>query len=412
MTQTTLAQSELFAQVRDPANRPNPYPLFARLREAPVSLQADGTYVVSTYREIVALLHDPRISSDIRKSSRGLAPGASGGLMPQRRQGNPTFLTLDPPEHDRLRRQVMRQFTPDRVQGMQDQIVGLVNGLIDAQRGRGQIDVVENLAYPLPVTVICDLLGVPHQDEPRFHPWADALAGSLDPVQGRSDADLQRTAQAAMQMAEYMTGLIAARRAQPGDDLLSGLVAGNSPDGPMDERDLLSTMILLLVAGHETTVNLITNGMLTLLRHPDELDRLRRNPDRAIETVEEVARYEPPVQFRTRTTLTEIEVAGVTIPKGASVVLLLASGSRDPARFPDAERFDPDRPDNEHLGFGGGIHYCVGAPLARLEGQIALSTLARRLVNPRLVADPPPYRKNAALRGPEHLLVTFDRMLD
>ncbi len=171
-------------------------------------------------------------------------------------------------------------------------------------------------------------------------------------------------------------------------------------------------MGLLLLAGHETTVNLLTNGMFTLLRHPEVLDRLHRDPNFVINTVEEVLCYDPPVQFRTRTTLTDVEVAGVSIPKGATVLLLLASGSRDPARFPDPERFDPDRSDNEHLGFGSGIHYCIGAPLARLEALVALSTLARRLVNPRLVADPPPYRQNASLRGLEHLLVAFDRLID
>jgi cytochrome P450 len=305
----------------------------------------------------------------------------------------------------------MHQFTPERVEQMGDQIVQLVNSLLDAQRDRGQLDIVDDLAYPLPVTVICHLLGVPREDEPRFHAWATPLARSLDPAQGMSEAEVQQTAQAAMQMGQYMSGLLAARRSQPGDDLLSALVAGNDPAGQMNEQALLSTMVLLLVAGHETTVNLITNGMLTLLRHPDALARLRETPDVVINTVEEVLRFDPPVQFRTRTTLTDVEVAGVTIPKGATVVLLLASGSRDPKRFPDAEHFVPDRPDNEHLGFGGGIHYCVGAPLARIEAQVALSTLARRLVNPRLFADRPPYRQNASLRGPEHLFVMFDRLV-
>ena len=178
----------------------------------------------------------------------------------------------------------------------------------------------------------------------------------------------------------------------------------------MDEQELLSTMALLLVAGHETTVNLIANGTLALLRHPNVLDRLRHEPDLVVTLVEEVMRYDPPVQFRTRTTLAEVEAAGMIIPEGATVVLLLASGSRDPARFPDADRFVPDREDNQHLGFGGGNHYCVGAPLARIEAHIALGALARRLVDPRLVADPPPYRQNAALRGPEHLFVQFDRL--
>ena len=413
MTQANMARGKLFAQILDPANRPNPYPLYARLREAPVALQEDGTFVVSTYREIVALLHHPSISSDERKSTRGAgALVASGKLAPEGREDNPPFIFLDPPAHDRLRRLVMHQFTPERVENMRDQVGQLVNNLLVAHREGSQLDIVDDLAYPLPVAVICHLLGVPREDEPRFHAWATPLARSLDPAQGMSEAEVKQAAQAAMQMGGYMAGLIAERGAQPGDDLLSGLLAGADPDGRMDERDLVVTMILLLVAGHETTVNLITNGMLTLLRHPDALQRLREDPDSVINVVEEVLRFDPPVQFRTRTTLADVEVAEATIPKGGTVVLLLASGNRDPVRFPEPERFEPHRPDNEHLGFGGGMHYCVGAPLARLEAQIALGTLARRLVNPRLVADPPPYRDNAALRGPEHLLVRFARLAD
>jgi cytochrome P450 len=171
-------------------------------------------------------------------------------------------------------------------------------------------------------------------------------------------------------------------------------------------------MILLLIAGHETTVNLIANGALTLLRHPAELERLRDDSGRAIRVVEEVLRFEPPVQFIARFALADIEVGGVTIPRGSGIRLMLAAGNRDPARFADPDRFDPDRPDNEHLGFSGGIHYCVGAPLARIEGHVALAALAHRLVNPRLVEDPPPYRPNAVLRGPRHLLVDFDGIHD
>ena len=199
--------------------------------------------------------------------------------------------------------------------------------------------------------------------------------------------------------------------ARPGDDLLSGLLSGDGPEAPMTREEVLSNAALLLVAGHETTVNLITNGMLTLLRHPEVLDRLRRGdePDLVARVVEELLRYEPPVQFLpNRNTLDDIEVAGTTIPKGSPVTLVLAAGSRDPAHVPDPDRFDPDREHNEHLGFGGGIHYCFGAPLARPETQIALTELARRLENPRLVDDPPPYRPNPILRGPRHLLVEFD----
>ena len=411
MTQASADQGELFAQVLDTANRPDPYPLYTRLRESPVSLQDDGTYVVSTYAEISLLLHDPRISSDERKSDRGAgALVASGRLTPEGEEANPAFIFLDPPDHDRLRRVVMGQFTPARVAGMHERVVELVEGLLDAQRDHGRLDVVDDFAYPLPVTVICELLGVPREDEPRFHSWATALARSLDPAEGMAEKDVRQAAQSAMQMIEYLGGLVAERRARPTDDLLSGLVAGDDPAGRMDERELLSTMSLLLVAGHETTVNLVTNGVLTLLRQPDALEWLRGDSEIVVPLVEEVLRYDPPVQFRTRTTLADIDLAGVTIPKGASVAILLASGSRDSARFRNADDFVPDRADNQHFGFGGGIHYCVGAPLARIEARTALGALARRLVGPRLLTDLPPYRDNASLRGPEHLFVEFDGM--
>lgn len=412
MTQT---QNNLFAQVLDHSHITNPYPLYAQLRENPVSLQEDGTYVVSTYAEINMLLHDPRVSSDERKRTRKSAIQAASqqsSPQPGQEEINPPFIFLDPPRHDVLRRQVMDRFTPERVEGLRNQIRQNVGELLTAQRERGQIDIVDDFAYPLPVTVICELLGVPRADEGRFHEWADTLAGVLDPGNTVSEEEIKRVNEAAKQIREYMINLIANLRAHPGDNLLSGLLASDNASEQMSDRDLISTAILLLIAGHETTVNLVTNSMLTLLRNPEALEQLRQNPDLAYSLVEEVLRYDPPVHFRTRTTLTDINMAGVTIPKGAPMVLLLASGSHDPRRFQDPERFEPTRADNEHLGFGGGIHYCVGAPLARIEAHIALQELSRRLVAPRLVTDPPPYRDNAALRGPRHLLVNFDSLRD
>ena len=400
MTQMTETAAELFAQILDPANRPDPYPLYARLRETPVAPLADGYFAVSNYADVAALLHDPRMSKDQRKTELPLTAA-------QRLEPRP-FLFLDPPEHDRLRRLVMHQFTPARVDALHDRIVALVDGLLDAHRDQSRIDVINDLAYPLPVTVICELLGVPREDESRFHVWADTLAHSVDPDPG------QKTDQAAifagLELRDYMQKLVAERQAHPRDDLLSGLAAGEDPAGRMDDANLVVTMILLLIAGHETTVNLIANGALTLLRNPAELERLRDQPERAIRVVEEVLRFEPPVQFISRFALADIEIGGVTIPRGSGIRLMLAAANRDPARFAHPDRFDSDRPDNEHLGFSGGIHYCVGAPLARIEGQVALAVLARRLVNPRLVEDPPPYRPNAVLRGPSHLLVDFDQL--
>ncbi|MFJ9736736.1 cytochrome P450 [Streptomyces sp. NPDC101166] len=403
----------LLHQILDYSNRADPYPIYEELRRTPVLHEEDGPYVVSTYYEIRSLLHDPRISSDARNlASTTRDPLAESsedeGALP------PSFLRLDPPEHDRLRRMTNRPFgpphTPHRVDGMRGELRDIVSGLIDGIKEPGRIDLVDQFSYPFPVTVICRLLGIPREDEARFHSWAETIAASLDPD---PDADpTQRgkeSHEARMQLGMYLAGLIEERRKKPVDDMLSALATAKGEDGAMTTMELLSTAALLLIAGHETTVNLVTNGMLTLLRHPDVLERLRADPRLAVPIVEELLRYEPPVQLvPQRTTVADIELHGVTIPKGASLWLVLASGNRDPRRFDDPDRFDPDRRDVQHLGLGSGIHSCFGAPLARLEAQLALSELARRLVNPRLLEDPPPYRRNAVLRGPRHLPIACD----
>ncbi|MER5462080.1 cytochrome P450 [Streptomyces sp. NPDC002668] len=409
-----MTQATLLGQILDHANRADPYPLYTELRKTPVYREEDtNTYVVSNYWEIKGLLHDPRISSD----ARNLSPQAAGALPDQEEDESalpPTFLKLDPPEHDRLRRMTMRPFgppeTPRRVHNMRGELSKIVSDLIDDFGDREQIDLVDNFSYPFPVTVICRLLGIPREDEARFHTWADTIAASLDPDPSEDPTERRRIAQTARtDLGVYLAGLIDERRKAPGDDMLSALATEHGPDGQMSQMEVLSTAALLLIAGHETTVNLITNGMLTLLRNPDVLKRLRTEPQLAVPLVEELLRFEPPVQLLPqRTTLADIEVAGTTIPKGASLWLVLASGNRDPQRFLDPDRFDPDRKDNQHLGLGSGIHNCFGAPLARLEAQIALTELARRLDNPRLLEDPPPYRQNAVLRGPRHLNIAFD----
>jgi cytochrome P450 len=404
-----MAEASIFQQILDPANRADPYPLNAELRRTPVTREADGTYVVSAYEEVVALLHDPRISSDQRR-----CPGLRGDASEEEVPGvPPPFIRRDPPEHDRLRELATRPFgppcTPDRIEGLRPWLTELADRLIDALAGRSRVDLVDDFAYPMPVTAICHLLGVPREDEPRFHRWADELITSIDPTTGTLEERRRKGDQVRAALAEYFAGLVDARTRQPGDDLLSGLLTDAGPHGPMSRADLLSTAGLLLVAGHETTVNLIANGMQTLLRHPDVLDRLRHDPDLVVPLVEELLRYEPPVQFLpNRCVRADVAIAGTTIPQGSQVVLVLAAGSRDPDRFPDPDRFDPARPDNEHLGFGSGIHYCFGAPLARVEAQVALPALARRLGNPRLVEDPPPYRPNPVLRGPRHLPVDIE----
>jgi cytochrome P450 len=408
-----MAEASIFDQILDPANRASPYPLYAELRKTPVMRQADGSYVVSSYDEIVALLHDPRVSSDPRNRPDVADDPEAEGLPP----GVPfSFIQRDPPEHDRLRELAMRPFgppgTPGRIEGMRPWLTEVTAGLIDNLAGRSRIDIVEDFAYPLPVTAICTILGVPREDQPRFKVWADALIQNIDPTTGPFAQRIRRSQQVRAELGQYLGGLADAHARQPGDDLISGLLTDTGPHAPMARGDLLSTASLLLVAGHETTVNLITNGMLTLLRHPDVLGRLRREPGMIAGLVEELLRYEPPVQMRTnRATLADIDIAGTTIPAGSPLALVLAAGNRDPGRFPDPDRFDPDRTDNEHLSFASGIHYCFGAPLARVETQVALPALARRLVNPRLVADPPPYRPSPELRGPRHLLVDIDGVI-
>jgi cytochrome P450 len=406
-----MAQASIYDQVLDPASRANPFPLYAELRKTPVARQDDGTYVVSTYHAIVALLHDPRVSSDPRNR-----PDV-GDAMPASEDGPPglppAFINRDPPGHDRLRATAMRQFgpphTPGRVDGMRPWLTEIAAGLIDKLATKNSTDIVDDFAYPLPVTAICKILGVPLEDQPRFHGWADAIIEAVDPTTGTFEERMRRRNQVMAELGQYLNELADTRARQPGDDLISGLLTDTGGLGPMPRDDLLATADLLLVAGHETTVNLITNGMLTLLRNPGVLERLSHEPGLIVTLTEELLRYEPPVHMLpTRTTLDDIDIAGTTIPAGSPVVLVLAAGSRDPARFPEPDRFDPDRTDNQHLGFGGGIHYCFGAALARTEAQVALPELARRLVNPRLVADPPPYRPNPVLRGPRHLQVDYD----
>ncbi len=437
-----MIQQSLYEQVLDYANRANPYPLYSQLRQTPITRQTDGSYVVSTYREIVSLLHDPRIGSDFRKRSvRERNPAGSqinqepvsenqaqeaGAEVSSPNQGSetevvPSFIGLDPPEHDRLRRQATWPFgpphTPGRVAEMEPQLIRLANQQIDTMKGKASIDIVEDFAYPIPVTMISELLGVPYEDQPHLHALSEAIIEGIDLDPQESPEEQKRrqeqSGQTFKELENYMETLIKRHRKKPGSDLLSGLVIDYGPDGPMSQADIVSTASLLLIAGHETTVNLITNGMLTLLRHPDVLERLQHEPNLVIRLVEELLRYEPPVQILpNRVALADINIGGTTILKGSPVILLLASGNRDSARFPDPDKFDPDRRDNMHLGFGSGIHYCYGAPLARLETQIALTELVRRLENPRLMNEPPTYRQSATLRGPRHLFVEIDGVRD
>jgi cytochrome P450 len=318
----------------------------------------------------------------------------------------------DPPEHNRDRSMVMRHFGPPHrpgfVASLEASITKYAENSLDRLRGRTRMDVVDDYAYPLPVTVICDVLGVPHEDEPQFSVWTKAISLLASPDALADPETALRGSAASQEASQYMFGLVQRRKTDPGDDMISDMVHDDSPDGRLSDEQIVSNAIILLIAGHETTVNAIDNGILLLLRNPDQLERVRDDPGLMPGAFEEILRLEPPVQFRDRTTLSDIPVAGVTIPRGATVQLSYAAANRDPKRFPDPDRFDPERLDNQHLSFNTGLHYCFGAPLARLEGLIALNTWLRRVKNPRLVQDPPPYRQSPALRGPAEMLVDFD----
>ncbi|MGY5013275.1 cytochrome P450 [Streptomyces sp. 900105755] len=391
----------MLRRILDYSARADPYPLYAELRGTPVARQEDGSYVVSTYREITDVLNDPRLSSDVRNLSRPTPSGEGGAPS--------SFIHMDPPEHDRLRRMAMRHFgpphTPGLVTGLEGFLTATVGGLVDELAGKERIDVVDDLAFPLPVTVVCHLLGVPREDEPRFRRWVNDIMNSVDyDPETDPKARLDNGVRARNDLRQCLGRLVEQRHGHPGDDLLSRLANDDGPDGRMTDADIVATAKLLLIAGHETIVNLITNGMLTLLRHPHVLQRLRDEPNLIVPLVEELLRYEPPVHIIPwRAAYSDVTVADTVIPQGSQIMLMLAAGSRDPKRFHDPDRFDPDRHDNQHLGFGSGIHLCFGGPLARRETQIALTELVRRLDRPRLVVDPPPYRRSPVLRGPVHL---------
>ncbi|MFJ6635076.1 cytochrome P450 [Streptomyces sp. NPDC091376] len=397
-----MTTDSISAQITDYANRADPYPLYAELRKTPVLREDDGTYLVSTYYEVRNLANDPRLSNDTRHRPPGHArpgqPAEETGLPP-------SFIFTDPPVHDRLRETINRPFGPPHsprfLDDMRGDLAKVVTELLDAFEGKDQVDIVDDFAYPLPVTAICKVLGVPREDEPLFHGWADALASSVDPQSGGNGKE--KAQRARQDIGAYLSDLIETKRRHPGPGMLSALAPEMTPS------DLEATAVLLLVAGHETTVNAITNTTLTLLRHPGVLDRFHKEPDLAVPLIEEVLRYEPPVQFVPwTTTLADVDVAGTTIPKGSPVWLMIAAANRDPRRFENPDRFDPDREDNEHLGFYTGIHYCFGAPLARMELHLAVPELFRRVTFSRLLEDPPPYRANAVLRGPRHLPVAIE----
>jgi len=388
----------------DPAFVANPYPTYHRLRaEDPVHHSPLGFWVLTRYEDVSSVLRDPRF---IKEPLAALVAARFGADVP--RGLGLSMLDRDPPDHTRLRSLVSKAFTPRVVEGLRPRIQQIVDGLIARAQAAGSMDLIEEFAYPIPVNVICEMMGVPIEDHERFKGWSLDIARGLDSILLPPDSDVPRRSAAARHaISDYFRQLIAARRTSPRGDLLSALIAAEEVGDKLNEEELIATCILLLIAGHETTVNLIGNGVLALLRHPDELRRLRQTPALIASAVEELLRYDGPVQRTARVAGDDVTIGGRTIRKGDMVMPFIGAADRDPAQFPDPDRLDLGRGDNRHIAFGWGIHFCLGAPLARVEGQIAIDTLVRRLPRLALVAEHAEYRQSLTLRGLKTLPVNF-----
>jgi cytochrome P450 len=361
--------------------------------------------VFSGFQNCDEVLRHPSASVDRSKST--LAQRMFADRINVRPQGPPMFLFLDPPDHTRLRKLVSKAFAPKVVNELVPEINGLVDELLDSIAQRGRFDVISDLAYPLPVAVICRLLGVPLKDEPEFGRVSALVAQALDPffaITGEPAEGMQERLQAALWLREYLHDLIDQRRSQPGDDLLSRLIEVEESGDQLAEEEIVSTCSLLLIAGHETTVNLIANAVLAMLRHPAQWAALGADPERASAVIEETLRYDPPVQLVARIAADDMTIGDTRIAKGDSMMLLLAAAGHDPAEFERPDTFDPDRKAVRHLAFGKGLHYCLGAPLARLEATIALSAVTARFPDARLDGEPV-YKPNVTLRGMSALSV-------
>jgi cytochrome P450 len=419
-----MTPEEAWTEAMKHENRADPYPFFAELRKTPVARVANGVYAVTGYEELIALAHDPRVSSDMRRSplggrAREITDPAVAEMI-ERYGADLSFIQQDPPDHDRARRSCMRYFgpphSPDVIPGQERLCQQIVHDMLDKAMGKTRMDVVDEFAYPLPVDVICHVLGVPLEDEPLFHAWvSDAMAGLFDlgPEIETEEGQARRAkgVKAGQDLKNYIIELVERAAKSPCPGMISQLVHDDGPDGPMSPSEIVNNTILLFVAGHDSTVNLISHCVLTVLRNPWSIELLRSKPDLIPGAIEEVLRLQSSVQFfPSRSALADIEIAGTTIPKGSPIFLMYGAANRDPRRFSDPDAFDPARRDNEHVGWGRGIHVCFGGPLARLEVNTAFEAFLRRVDNPRLVQDPPPYRISQVFRGPRHVLIDFDEV--
>jgi cytochrome P450 len=388
----------------DPAVLADPHPVLAELRESDPVHRLEGAtglpiWMVTRYDDVLAALSDPRLSNDPHHAS-ALTEVLRGDFLSR------SMIGTDPPEHTRLRRLVSKAFTARRVEGLRPRVQEITDSLLDRISPRGHADLVADFGLPLPITVIGELLGIPEADRDRFREWTDEMLDRpFDP-----GSDLALVAAARERMHGYLADLVAAKRARPADDLLTDLVETTDEGERLDAQELLAMTFLLLIAGYVTTVSLIGNGTLALLRQPGQLDRLRADPSLVPQLVEELLRFDGPVNpGLTRFALEDLEIGGVRIPRGDMVMLAIAAADRDPRRFSDPDRLDVGAVDPGHLAFGHGIHYCLGAPLARLEGQVAFTALLTRLPGLALAAreDELRWTGGGVLRSLRELPVTF-----
>jgi cytochrome P450 len=375
----------------------SPYPRYRALREDGAGQHRSylGLTTFYRYQDCAAILRDPRW-------------GKGEGMRKSEQNGSRlrnSFMRQDPPEHTRLRRLVAKAFSASVVEGLRARIQGIADDLIDRMPADAEVDLMAGYAYSLPVTVICELLGVPVADRELFGAWTEALARGEDPDTELTAAERAQRRQASVDFRRYFARLAGRRRRHPGDDLLSRLIEIRDDGDRLDDADLQATCVLLLFAGHETTVNLIGNGTYALLRHPPQLAMVRSGRVDGTGWVHELLRYDPPIQMVSRAALTDVSYGGRDYAKGESVLLMLGSANHDPEVFADPQRLDLTRPNVRHLAFGLGIHFCLGAALAQLEGEIAVGTLLRRIPGLAVAGDGPRYKTNIAMRGLRELPV-------
>ncbi len=367
----------------------NPHPILAHMRvEAPVYKSThfemgSRPWLLMRYDDSVSLLKDERFTKDLLRRPGNEHLNRNDLMVQAATTINRHMLTVDPPDHTRLRGLVHKAFTPRMIRALEARIHQITNDLLDRVQGQNRMDFMRDFALPLPVTVIADLLDVPAADQGKFREWTQAIV-----MDGLKGADSDRVATATLEFIMYFHQLFDERRAHPGDDLISGLVQVEEAGDKLDAQELISMVFLLLVAGHETTVNLLANGTLALMQHPDQMQKLRAHPELAESAVEEMLRYDGPVGTSTmRWALEDVEIHGRMIPAGDMVLSSLLAANRDPDVFPNPNTFDITRDPNRHIAFGNGIHYCLGAPLARVEAVIAFNVLLERLPNLALDID-------------------------